>query len=182
MAKKLILFRHGQTDWNIEGRIQGHIDIPFNQTGKDQALQLAEHIKKQNLEIIISSDLLRAHETATIVGTHCNVSVTTTPALREICLGIVEGSLKKDLLITNPMFLMRLSSSDPRYDHIGFEKGETKREAKARIVIWLKTYLETTSYTRIGICSHNRILQLLLIELGYDQEHIGNAEFIEIKL
>lgn len=178
--KSIIFFRHGQTDWNLEGRIQGHLDIPLNQTGKDQALHLAEHIKNKNLDIIVSSDLLRAHETAIIIGKHCNVPVITVSALRELHVGVAGGVLKKDFQATESWTY--IWSSDPRYDHLGFEEGETKRAAKARISEWLKTYLEQTPHTRIGICGHGFILKLLLVDLGYEHKHLANTEFVEIEL
>ena len=64
----IYLVRHGQTDWNIEKKTQGHTDIPLNGTGKRQAEELAEKIADLKIDRIISSDLLRARETAEIMN------------------------------------------------------------------------------------------------------------------
>ena len=65
----IYLVRHGQTDWNIEKKhTQGHTDIPLNENGKKQAEQLAQSISNLKIDKIISSDLLRAKETAEIIN------------------------------------------------------------------------------------------------------------------
>ena len=60
----LFVFRHGETDWNREGRLQGHTDTPLNATGLAQAEALAEQLRRHRLEAVVSSDLLRARTTA----------------------------------------------------------------------------------------------------------------------
>jgi 2,3-bisphosphoglycerate-dependent phosphoglycerate mutase len=63
---KLFLIRHGQTDWNLAGKLQGHADIPLNATGKEQAQKVAQFLRKKqiSLQALYSSDLQRAHQTA----------------------------------------------------------------------------------------------------------------------
>ncbi|MGA7262389.1 MAG: histidine phosphatase family protein, partial [Stellaceae bacterium] len=64
----LFLFRHGETDWNREGRLQGHTDTPLNATGLAQAQALAESLRPHRLDVVVSSDLARAQTTARIVA------------------------------------------------------------------------------------------------------------------
>lgn len=64
----IYLVRHGQTDWNIEHRIQGQTDVPLNATGRAQAVELSEKLSNFNIQKIISSDLSRAKETAEIIN------------------------------------------------------------------------------------------------------------------
>ena len=61
---RLLLTRHGQTDWNVQGKAQGRTDTELNSTGIEQAKRLAEKIKNYNIDIIISSPLKRARKTA----------------------------------------------------------------------------------------------------------------------
>ena len=89
----LLLVRHGETDWNAEGRLQGHTDRPLSYFGRRQAQQLAEE-----LEAIYSSDLARARETAEIVGRRLGLATVLDPDLREKDWGTWEGltSVERD--------------------------------------------------------------------------------------
>ena len=64
----IYLIRHGQTDWNIVHRIQGHLDIPLNDTGRAEVKARAKQLESLRIDQIISSDLSRAKETAHIIG------------------------------------------------------------------------------------------------------------------
>jgi probable phosphoglycerate mutase len=87
----LFVIRHAQTEWNLAGKVQGHTDVPLDSTGFSQAKSLARRFEGwQNLQIL-SSDLLRATQTAEEICKVTESTLTTTPALRERCLGIYEG-------------------------------------------------------------------------------------------
>jgi broad specificity phosphatase PhoE len=84
--------RHGETDWNTEGRIQGHRDIPLNAVGRDQAQGLAAEAKRHRIAAIGASDLVRARETAEIVARELELDLgLVDPDLRERGLGVFEG-------------------------------------------------------------------------------------------
>jgi 2,3-bisphosphoglycerate-dependent phosphoglycerate mutase len=87
----LLLVRHGETDWNAEGRLQGHTDRPLSDYGRRQAQQLAEELGGEELEAIYSSDLARARETAEIVGRRLGLPTVLDPDLREKDWGTWEG-------------------------------------------------------------------------------------------
>jgi len=87
----IYLVRHGQTDWNVEKKTQGHTDIPLNDKGREQARSLSLSISKLRVESIISSDLLRAKETAKIINEACGVHLIFDQRLREINYGDLEG-------------------------------------------------------------------------------------------
>ncbi len=88
---ELWLVRHGQTDWNLQGRYQGHSDIPLNATGLTQALEMAALIEGARIQAIYSSDLLRAHTTAQAVADKWRLPIHSEPRLREVNLGAWEG-------------------------------------------------------------------------------------------
>src|SRR6266576_5537411 len=88
---ELLLVRHGETDWNAEGRLQGHTDRPLSDFGRRQAHELAEELDDEELEAIYSSDLARASETAEIVGRRLGLPTVLDPDLREKDWGTWEG-------------------------------------------------------------------------------------------
>lgn len=87
----IIMVRHGQTDWNLEKRYQGHQDIPLNETGREQACNLALMLQQEPIEAVYSSDLSRARETAEIIAAPLSLSVDLDTRLREMSFGIWEG-------------------------------------------------------------------------------------------
>jgi broad specificity phosphatase PhoE len=87
----LLLVRHGETDWNAEGRLQGHTDRPLSDYGRRQARELAGDLEDEGLDAIYSSDLARARETADIVGELLGLPVVLDPDLREKDWGTWEG-------------------------------------------------------------------------------------------
>ncbi|HVS84538.1 MAG TPA: histidine phosphatase family protein [Gaiellaceae bacterium] len=87
----LLLVRHGETDWNASGRLQGHTDTPLNDFGRRQARLLAEQLADEQLDAVYSSDLARARETAEIVGERLCLPVAVDPDLRERNWGSWEG-------------------------------------------------------------------------------------------
>ncbi len=89
----IYIVRHGQTDWNIEHRIQGQSDIPLNDTGRKQADILSNKIKSLNINRIISSDLSRTMETAQIANQHTHFPIQSDRRLREFNYGDLEGTL-----------------------------------------------------------------------------------------
>jgi 2,3-bisphosphoglycerate-dependent phosphoglycerate mutase len=88
---ELLLVRHGETDWNAAGRLQGHTDRPLSDYGREQARRLAEELAGEKFDAIYASDLARARETAEIVGAQLNLPVVLEPDLREKNWGTWEG-------------------------------------------------------------------------------------------
>jgi broad specificity phosphatase PhoE len=88
---EVYLVRHGQTDWNVDGRYQGWADIPLNNTGFDQAHALASVLKRQTYVALYSSDLSRARQTAEVIGQYVGLPVQIDQRLREIDQGEWEG-------------------------------------------------------------------------------------------
>lgn len=91
MTATLVFWRHGQTDYNAQGRLQGQVDIPLNATGRGQAAGAAPTLAQIEPVQIVSSDLLRARDTAEQLGTRTGVTVSTDVRLRERNFGDWEG-------------------------------------------------------------------------------------------
>ena len=86
------VLRHGQTDWNVEARLQGSTDIPLNDTGRAQARAAAAFFKDRGLTRIVTSPLIRAHETARLVGEQLGLEPVIDARLIERNFGLFEGT------------------------------------------------------------------------------------------
>jgi probable phosphoglycerate mutase len=93
---RVVLWRHGQTDWNVENRFQGHSDIPLNKVGHYQASEAAKVLAALRPDRIISSDLIRAQETAAPLASLTDIKVEINPNLRETDGGLWEGKLASE--------------------------------------------------------------------------------------
>lgn len=96
-STRIILIRHGETAWNAERRLQGHIDIALNARGERQAQALASALTGERFDAIVSSDLLRANQTAMAIARKHDLPVRMDPALRERCYGAFEGLLYAEI-------------------------------------------------------------------------------------
>jgi broad specificity phosphatase PhoE len=94
---RLCFVRHGQTDWNLEGRWQGHADVHLNSTGLTQAAQARDALAGQHFDAIYSSDLQRASVTASVIAQKQFLPVVMDPRLRELNMGEWEGKLVSDI-------------------------------------------------------------------------------------
>ena len=93
---RVVLWRHGQTDWNVENRFQGHSDIPLNKVGQYQASEAAKVLAALRPDRIISSDLIRAQSTAAALAALTDITVEINPNLRETDGGLWEGKLASE--------------------------------------------------------------------------------------
>src|SRR5437660_162408 len=94
---RLILVRHGVTEWNQAGRYQGHQDVPLSHMGREQARRVAERLRAEPITAAYASDMRRAQETASIIVDGREVELQTTPALREMGFGSWEGLTARDV-------------------------------------------------------------------------------------
>ena len=93
---RVVLWRHGQTDWNVANRFQGHSDIPLNKVGQYQAVEAAKVLAALRPNRIISSDLIRAQQTAAPLAQLTDIKVEINPGIRETDGGLWEGKLASE--------------------------------------------------------------------------------------
>jgi probable phosphoglycerate mutase len=101
-VRRLIVWRHGNTDWNAGNRVQGQTDVPLNDLGRQQAVDAAELLLRMYPVAIVASDLRRAADTAAALGALTGLSVQPDPRLRERFFGAWEGKLMTEVAETRP--------------------------------------------------------------------------------
>jgi probable phosphoglycerate mutase len=125
----ILLVRHGETDWNSEGRWQGHADRPLNEAGRAQALALADSLAGRQIDAVYSSDLLRAHATARIVADRVGLPVELDAGLREVDVGEWSGRSHDDLERSDPEGFRRWREGGK-----GWRGGESYEQMGGRVV------------------------------------------------
>lgn len=150
------LVRHGETDWNVAGRLQGWTDIPLNATGRNQARAAAEALSGRPIGAVFSSDLSRAHDTAAAIAGVAGVEVVSDAALRERSYGVAEGRLSSAL---NAELDGRLDDlwDDPDFAVAG---GETRREVYTRLGNFLAKLLAAAPERETVVVSHGGALRV----------------------
>jgi len=148
---ELWVVRHGETDWNVSRRIQGWTDIPLNVLGQSQAERLAEKLQGIPFQIVISSDLQRAYQTAKTLAAHIHCDVATNTLLREQCFGRAEGLLRDDV--------------DRKFPH-GAPDAESKQTLALRARNLLQTVSNQYASGRILCVSHGGMIRCILQVVG----------------
>ena len=136
-ATRIIAVRHGETAWNVDTRIQGHLDIPLNETGQWQAQQLAQALASQPIDAIYASDLQPAYATAQAVADATGAPITPETGLRERSFGHFQGRTFAEIEAEMPEDARRWRKRDPEYVPEGGESLVMLRERIERTVFAL---------------------------------------------
>ena len=184
---RLLLVRHGETDWNLARRYQSYSDVPLNQKGIRQAQYLAQRLSKEKIDAIYSSDLSRATETAILIAKKYEplLAVQCDPRLRELSFGNWEGLNYQEIqeqwhTEVNSWFADPVNVSPPN--------GETMTQLSARVRSALGELQSKHQDETILIVSHGGIIQVLLCMLlgvglnRYWQFHVIPAALTEIRI
>jgi probable phosphoglycerate mutase len=143
----ILLARHGETDWNRDGRFQGWADPGLNDDGRAQARALADRLRDVPFDAVYSSDLRRAHETAVIVAEPHDVPVIADPGLREIDVGSWSGLTRAEI--------------EERFPGAEHHDGETREEHLGRVVAAVERIARAHTGERILVVSHGGSLRAL---------------------
>jgi broad specificity phosphatase PhoE len=155
------LVRHGQTDWNQDGRYQGQADVPLNTIGILQAKEAAEHVRGKHVDIIYSSDLSRAVQTAEEIARVVKVPLIIDPRLREINLGEWEGQLFSDIKVKYPELIHLREIAPLKMRPPG---GETLGEVANRVYEFADEIAASFSQNRVLLVSHGLALAVLIVK------------------
>lgn len=166
-ATRILAIRHGETAWNVDTRIQGHLDIPLNDTGRWQAQRLAKALAaRDNIHAIYSSDLQRAHHTAQAIAAATGAPLATHAALRERGFGIFEGKTYVEIEQTWPEESERWRKREPHWAPPG---GESLLQVRERITRTLHELAARHAGEQIALVAHGGIMdQLYRAATGQD--------------
>jgi 2,3-bisphosphoglycerate-dependent phosphoglycerate mutase len=152
---ELLLIRHGEKEWNREGRIQGHLDIPLSETGIQQAEALAERLAGTAFDALYSSDLARARLTAERVARRTGHRIVTDPRLRERHLGVLQACTADETTGPNREAYAAFRGGTADYVIPG---GESGRGFFARVIGVLTEIAERLAGGRVVVVTHGGVL------------------------
>lgn len=185
--QKVYFVRHGQTDWNAQGRIQGRMDIPLNDVGIQQARELAEQLAQKNVSVdrVVTSDLSRAYETGRIVAERLGVPYGKSHNLHEREFGDWEGQKMPE--IQEKWAQLYEDWMNRRYEFRP-PNGESYHELAQRMLNAVGNLLEETEENLL-IVSHGGSLSAFLHEVSTtgdekaaQRNFLGNGEIVELSV
>ena len=161
----IFLIRHGETDWNRDGKFQGHTDIPLNERGRVQSARLQSLVKAANIQAFWTSDLSRAHETAKLASPY-SLPIYTDRNLRECRLGDAEGLTDAEQRRSfGDLFINGWRSLENETDwDLRFPGGESSREVVERVIQIFHT-IEGKGFERVAITTHGGVIRRVLKHL-----------------
>lgn len=159
---RILAIRHGETAWNADTRIQGHLDIPLNETGRWQAARLAQSLAAEPIHAVYSSDLARAFETASAITRRHPELAGRVPhkveALRERGFGTFEGKTWAEIETNWPEQARRWRQRDTDFAPEG---GETLQQLQARIAEIAQTIAQRHPGQQIALVAHGGVMDML---------------------
>lgn len=167
----LYIVRHGETDWNVERRLQGHSGLGLNEKGREQAKGSARFFKNFDFDAIYSSDLARALDTAQIIAAERELEIKLSKLLRERKFGPTEGLNRQEIDARNDLkeAVDKHLALPPkkRWHKKAFEDQESEHEAVTRVLIKLRAIAASHLGKNILVVSHGGVMIRLLVSLGY---------------
>lgn len=164
---RILAIRHGETAWNVDTRIQGHLDIPLNETGRWQAQRVARALATRDaIHAVYSSDLQRAHDTAQAIATATGAPLHTHTGLRERGFGIFEGKTYVEIEQTWPEESEHWRQRTPHWAPAG---GESLLQVRERITHTLRELAARHPGQQIVLVAHGGVMdQLYRAATGQD--------------
>jgi alpha-ribazole phosphatase len=182
---RLLLVRHGETDWNRQRRYQGQSDVPLNETGREQAAAAGRRLARQQISHLVSSDLRRARQTAEVIAARCQLEVRHDSRLREMSFGAWEG-LTHDQIQARWPGARTAWFADPV--HTAPPEGETLAQVSERVQAVLKEIARAQGGQTVVLVAHGGVLRTLIcLAVGLDPQvqwrfRIHEASISEVHL
>ena len=159
-ATRILAIRHGETAWNVDTRIQGHLDIPLNATGLQQARWLAQALAgRDELHAIYASDLSRAHLTAQTIANATGLSVTAHSGLRERSFGDFQGRTFAEIEVELPNDAHHWRKRTPEWTPPG--TGESLLALRERVLATVNTLAARHVGQQIAVVAHGGVMDVL---------------------
>lgn len=159
--ERVFIVRHGETDWNVEGRRQGQLDSPLTEAGRIAAAQVGTHLSALAPDALFSSPLGRARETAQIIGGILGMSVSSEEGLSEIHHGELAGLTDLEIEDSHPGLLAFRSTCLYRWR---FPEGESYEDGDRRAAVTLRE-IQATLSRRPVLITHEMIARMLVRNL-----------------
>ncbi|XWS29384.1 hypothetical protein CRYUN_Cryun24cG0025100 [Craigia yunnanensis] len=158
---EIVVVRHGETEWNADGRIQGHLDVELNEAGRQQAASVADRLSKEpKISAVYSSDLKRALVTAEMIAARCGgLEVITDPDLRERNLGDLQGLVFREAAKLSPKAYKAFISHRTAQDIPG--GGESLDQLYHRCTSSLQRIGTKHKGERVVVVSHGGVIRSL---------------------
>lgn len=158
-ATRICFVRHGETDWNIEQRMQGHIDLALNASGKAQAISVGHYFVGVQAAALYSSDLLRARQTAWPIAQALRLPMIPLSALRERHFGRCEGLTLQEIAARNKADAQAITSRDP--DCAAPGGGESLRQHEERVLACIGNLETAHRGQTIVVVTHGGVLDVI---------------------
>lgn len=158
---QLRLIRHGQTDWNLQSRFQGQVDVPLNAQGLAQAQRLAMRLKVEPAETLVVSDLLRTRQTAQAIEPVWSVQARQSELWREQSFGILEGWVAQDIAQQYPQEWRQWLTYRSDYAPPG---GESFQMLDARVRRAVREVVQLCESLKVSACTvitHGAVLDVI---------------------
>lgn len=167
MLERVLLIRHGETDWNAQRRWQGYEPTALNETGFAQARALAKHLSARPIRALYTSDLPRALQTAEVIGAELKLTPEIDIRWREINVGIFQGHTSEEVEKLFPEELAQWVSHNLSYT---VPKGESRLALQMRAYEAWQTVIKRSIGPEIAIVSHGGTIKALLRQLAGNHE------------
>jgi probable phosphoglycerate mutase len=155
---RICLVRHGETEWNAEGRVQGQTDIPLNTVGLAQARAAADALAQHDFSAVYSSDLMRVRQTAEPSVRRLALPLQLDEALRERHYGVFERLLYTEVRSRFPEHYARFRAKDPDF---AFETGESLHTFYERSIASVRRVAERHHGEQVLIFTHGGVLEMV---------------------